>query len=226
MKGRFLLPFSVILLFSIPQLFSQGFDYKELALKARKDLISGKSLSLDSVMKKPEIKLSHSQALEFIRKMCQPYLWKSVNDPLRSALEHLFCEASNPPYDSTEYLLRRFPYDSIGISWDKFYIWEPMRLSIPVDSLDKPDSADVAASDTLLKNSAKSLKDTTVMVIVDTLDTVTSSYSGFPFRYYRYPLQGDSIKAAVNQLLDYIEKRDSSIIHFTGSGGSEYPLWL
>ncbi|MDP4224123.1 MAG: DUF3078 domain-containing protein, partial [Bacteroidota bacterium] len=106
------------------------------------------------------------------------------------------------------------------------YIWEPMRLSIPVDSLDKPDSADVTASDTLLKNSGKSLKDTTVKVIVDTLDAVTSNYSGFPFRYYRYPLQGDSIKAAVNQLLDYIEKRDSSIIHFTGSGGSEYPLWL
>jgi len=38
--------------------------------------------------------------------------------------------------------------------------------------------------------------------------------------------RNDSIKAAVNVLLSYLEKRDSSIIKFTGPGIGEYPLWL
>lgn len=36
----------------------------------------------------------------------------------------------------------------------------------------------------------------------------------------------DSIKAAVDLLLDYLEARDSSMISFTGTGGKKYSLWL
>ncbi len=179
MKARFLLLFLVILLIPVSPSFTQGIDYKEIAAWTRKDLINGRRLFPDSTMRDSVVKLSRSQALAYLRKMYQPYLWKSPNDPLRSALGHLISEASNPPFDSTEYLLRTFPYDSIRIS-----------------------------------------------VIVDTLDAVTSGYPGFPFRFYRYPLQGDSIKAAVSLLLDFVERRDSIKVHFTGSGGGEYPLWL
>ena len=38
--------------------------------------------------------------------------------------------------------------------------------------------------------------------------------------------RNDSIKAAVNVLLKYLENRDSSIIKFTGPGIGEYPMWL
>ncbi len=38
--------------------------------------------------------------------------------------------------------------------------------------------------------------------------------------------RNDSIKAAVNVLLNYLENRDSSIIKFTGPGIGEYPMWL
>ncbi|MBN2666753.1 MAG: DUF3078 domain-containing protein, partial [Bacteroidales bacterium] len=53
-----------------------------------------------------------------------------------------------------------------------------------------------------------------IPVIADSL-----AFSGYKFR-------NDSIRAAVNVLLDYLEARDSSIIRFTGPGVGEYPLWL
>ena len=71
-----------------------------------------------------------------------------------------------------------------------------------------------------------SVRDTTVLAIVDTLYEVAPSYAGFPFRYYGFPGQNDSIKTAVNVLLKYLETRDSSILYFTGSTGHEYPMWL
>jgi hypothetical protein len=70
------------------------------------------------------------------------------------------------------------------------------------------------------------MKDTTILVMVDTLHEVTSTYPGFPFRFYRSPYQSDSMKTAVKVLLDYLEARDSSIIRITGSGKKEYSLWL
>jgi Protein of unknown function (DUF3078) len=71
-----------------------------------------------------------------------------------------------------------------------------------------------------------SLKDTAILAIVDTLKEVSSSTSGFPFRYFSYPYQSDSIQVAVQSLLSYVEARDSSIINFTGAGNVVTPVWL
>jgi hypothetical protein len=70
------------------------------------------------------------------------------------------------------------------------------------------------------------LKDTTILVISDTLNQVTSSNPHFPFRYFNYPYQGDSIKAAVNSLIKYLDDRDSTVINFVGSGNSITPIIL
>jgi hypothetical protein len=70
------------------------------------------------------------------------------------------------------------------------------------------------------------LKDTIIMVVIDTLDEVTSSYSGFPFRYFNFPYQDDSIRVAVKSLLKYLEERDSTVINFTGIGNVVTPLWM
>ena len=64
------------------------------------------------------------------------------------------------------------------------------------------------------------------MVIIDSLKSVPISRPGFPFKYATYPFQGDSIQAAVNTLLSYIEKRDSSIVKFTGLGKSVTPITI
>ncbi len=69
-------------------------------------------------------------------------------------------------------------------------------------------------------------KDTTLMVVIDTLREVTSPHSGFPFRYFNYPYQSDSIRVAVNALMKYLEDRDSTIIWFTGIDKQVTPVWL
>jgi len=64
---------------------------------------------------------------------------------------------------------------------------------------------------------ADTLQGTDSLRLPVTADSVV--YSGYKFR-------NDSILAAVNVLLGYLESRDSSIIKFTGAGVGEYPFWL
>jgi hypothetical protein len=78
-------------------------------------------------------------------------------------------------------------------------------------------------------DSLSSVKRITRALPVDTMQRVDSlqipviadslAFTGYKFR-------NDSIRAAVNVLLDYLEARDSSIIRFTGPGVGEIPLWL
>jgi hypothetical protein len=203
----------------------------------------------DATRKKPDIKLSVDQSIRFLQERYQPQYWNNNRDPFRRALGQLVHEASYPPYDSAEYFLSRYPFDSINIPWDKFYIWEPLHLKIPyivpavaplpVDSLTEADSAKIRViADSIGPSHLKltrndpgkrpvaGLKDTTLLVIIDTLHEVNSTYKDFPFKYYTYPYQSDSIQVAVRSLLKYVEDRDSSIVRFTGVGDVVTPVWL
>lgn len=188
--------------------------------------------------KSPEISLTPEQSVRFLLQRTKPLYWNNPDDPFRKALGHLLFEATNQRYDSLENFLRKYPYDSLSIPWDKFYIWEPLRLRIPAvpetalhlatDSLMKTDTLNAVVKDSLRLTSdgKKMLRDTTIMVLIDTVENTTAANRSFPFRYFDYPFQGDSIRVAVQSLLDYIEKRDSSIINITGSGGSSVPVWV
>ncbi|MDO9340432.1 MAG: DUF3078 domain-containing protein [Bacteroidales bacterium] len=213
------------------------------------DSLKNSGVIFNDNLKRPEIVLSTNQAVRFLQQRFQPQYWNDTRDPLRLALGQLIYEASHPPYDTSEYFLKRYPYDSLSIPWDKFYIWEPLRLKIPVisppqimipvDSTLQIDTNEVAGINdslilkplTLQKPSfafkpLSGLKDTTIMVVIDTLDEVTSSYSGFPFRYFNFPYQGDSIQIAVRSLLKYLEERDSTVINFIGAGNVITPVWM
>lgn len=195
------------------------------------------------------IELSEEQAIEFLQKKLRPRYWKDPADPLRVALSQLVFEASHDSYDSAEVFLRRFPFDSLEVSWDKFYIWEPLRLSIPLTAPLEvmPPYDSLAAADTAVAiNPTDSLaisrialprrpshymvdtgfRDTTILVIIDTLYQVESPKKGFPFTYYDYPYQADSIRAAVTLLMGRLDARDSSLIYFTGAGDDITPVWL
>jgi hypothetical protein len=213
------------------------------------DSLRSRGIIFGNFQKKPEIVLTVSQAIKFLQQRHQSQNWNSPSDPFRLAMGQLIINASNPPFDSTMSVLKRFPYDSLSIPWDKFYIWEPMRVRIPVNTLQKlpviseapvqqDSSVSSAGSDSLRINYDKEPvpeftyktvtihKDTTLMVVIDTLHEVTSPHSGFPFRYLSYPYQSDSIKVAVNALLKYLEDRDSSLIYFTGVDNTVTPVWL
>jgi hypothetical protein len=198
---------------------------------------------------KPEIVLTISESVKLLQQRFQSQNWNDNGNAFRQALGQLIFEASNPPYDSSEYILKNYPYDSLSIPWKNFYIWEPLRIKIPfisnpdfrmqADTTILADTSHIPdVSDTLkIKLSSKQepalalkqvtgLKDTTIMVVIDTLSEVTGSFTGFPFKYLSYPYQSDSIKVAVKNLLKYIEDRDSTIVNFTGVGNSKVPVWM
>jgi hypothetical protein len=229
-------------------LFSQENGKMAGSGKTITDSLINNGIKLNDSHKQQEIILSTDQAIRFLQDRCQSSNWIDAKDPFRMALNQLIYEASHPRFDSAEYLLKRYPYDSLSIPWDKFYIWEPLRFKIPnipasvfnlrSDSIARADSnlIRVAGDSARLKTDVignlsgerkgDGLKDTTIMVVVDTLHEVQSSVSGFPFRYFNFPYQGDSIKVAVKSLLEYLDRRDSSVINFTGIGNSVTPVWM
>jgi len=250
MKVLILKFYSIFILIIISiSVFSQENSKNDNIKERVLDSLKKSGLILRENQPKPDINLSTNQALIYLRQRYHPQFWNNTNDPLRQALGRLIYETEHPPVDTLKKMLSGYPYDSLIIPWDKFYIWEPLRLKIPVDtkpefniqvdSTLKADSVKIGVkNDTLafkqsdlnkepyLRKHHFELKDTTIMVIVDTLRQVTSSYSGFPFKYFNYPYQGDSIKIAVGSLLSYLEERDSSIINFTGLGKSDTPIML
>ena len=216
--------------------FSQENNKRDISKSSIIDSLKRNGVIISENQKKPDITLSKSQALIYLHQRFHPQFWKNPGDPLRQAFGHLIYEAEHPPLDSLKRMLTKYPYDSLSISWDKFYIWEPLRLKIPVVS--RPEFN--AAIDTSVKTTSdlfggkrdslhpgrSELKDTTILVIIDTLNEVTSSYSKFPFIYFNHPFQSDSIKAAVISILNYLDERDSTVISLTGLGRSVTPIMM
>lgn len=247
MQIRFFRFFIFILFINISfSVYSQEVTSRAASIATKIDSLRKGGIILREEPKKPEITLTREQAVRFLQQKSDPRYWNDARNPLRVALNQLVYESSHPPYDSAKLFLEKFPYDSLYIPWDKFYIWEPLRLKIP--AAPEPRIAmisDSATTDTLAVNrlndtlktnvpagkiaeefSISRLIDTTLMVVIDTLDQVRSNSSFFPFRYLDYPYQTDSIQIAVNLLMNYLEKRDSSIIYFTGIGKTITPVWI
>ena len=237
MRVRILKIFLIIIIICINiSAFSQENFKSNISKKSIIDSLKRNGVITSENQKKPDITLSKSQALKYLQQKFHPQFWKNPGDPLRQSFGNLIYEAEHPPFDSLKRMLTKYPYDSLSISWDKFYIWEPLRLKIPVVS--RPEFN--AAIDTSLKTTSdlfggkrnplhrgrSELKDTTILVIIDTLHEVTSSYSQFPFKYFNHPFQGDSIKAAVISILNYLDGRDSSVISLTGLGKSVTPIMM
>jgi hypothetical protein len=212
------------------------------------DSLRRSGVILNEYQKRPDIVFSTPQALQYLLKNIHPQIWKNPDDTLRKAFSRLIYEAGQPPLDSLREMLIKYPYDSLSIPRNKFFIWEPRKLKIPVhakpelnmnpDSI-RLDSLGIAGNKDSLKiksvgikkpadtfRSILELKDTTVMVIAGTLKEATSSYSKFPFRYFNNPFQSDSIKAAVSALIKYLDYRDSTVINFTGVGKNVTPIML
>ncbi len=235
---------SVLVCYSIPALSQENSDTINFGRTFIDSVLVTNNLP-DSKVKTPLIKLSPDQAIRFLQEWYQPGKWNNTENPLRKALGQLIFEASYPAFDTSENFLKKYPFDSINIPWDKFYIWEPYRYQVPVTFPINPVEIDtLAAADSISTEFPADslghlelrlprtgalgpvLKDTTVLIIIDTLNNVSSLNPGFPFKSYDYPFQSDSIKIAVQSLLQYIEEKDSSVINITGIGGVSTPVWL
>ena len=250
MRVRHLKLFLTLFFISIYiSVFSQENIIKSISTEAVLDSLKKSGAVFGKNQGKPDIVLSKDQALMYLEQRFHSRTWKDKNDPLRQAFGRLIYEAAHPPFDSLKDILAKYPYDSLCIPRDKFFIWDSLRVKIPVssksevskgfnsvvkidsdtiaikrDSLEKKPIEIIKSSDIL--KSVSELKDTTIMVIIDTLNEVNSSYSGFPFMNFNFPYQGDSIKVAVRSLLNYLNDRDSMVISFTGIGKSITPIMM
>ena len=252
MKGKILL---FLLVFTFIIKYSDGYSQNTVNtfehVNKILDSLSGKGFIYKTTREKPDIKLSKDQSLKYLQSRFNIYNWNNPRDPLRRAIGQLLYFASNNPFDSTKYFLDKYSYDLINIPWDKFYVWDTIRVKIPVirpprfnlpaDTLIKVDTTfKMNLSDSLKSGIAANLpallsktttplvglKDTIILVAIDTLNEVTSSATGFPFRFYNWPYESDSIKVAINSLISFVENRDSSIVNISGTSNFVTPVWL
>ncbi len=166
---------------------------------------------------RPHITFSDGEALEYLRDKISPVYWREDNDPLRENMERLVYYISFPPLDSVENYLFTYPYDSLDIPWEKYYVWDTLVLKIP----------DVQANDSLggILMPTSSVTDTTIYVLKDSLRKITPE-DGYPFRFSTAPYQSDSLKAAIKTLLNVMRDKDSSTINITGIDTEDITVWL
>jgi hypothetical protein len=217
-----------------------------------------------------DISLDRMESLKFLERFSgSNSLWRRSNDPLREALRDLVWLASRPPEDTVLSFLSQYPFERIRIPAEKYYVFDSVRIILPVMAPDtlRPDSTTAAArademfisagsklekvrlsrdsrpilrNDTLKLNDSvyilmrdfipasmpHATNDTIVLIITDTLPEVSLAHTDFPFRYLRNPYVSDSLEAAVNSLVSWLGKRDSSVIRFTSENGRGADVWL
>ena len=115
-------------------IFSQTNFKKSASAASVMDSLKKAGINLGFNKEKPEISLSTRQAIDYLQKRTHPRLWHNANDPLRQAFGQLVFEAVHPHIDSLRDVLMKYPYDSLSVPWDKFYIWEPLKIKIPAFS--------------------------------------------------------------------------------------------
>ena len=187
-----------------------------------KGQIADDALKTDTVQEKPDITFTTDEAVRFLEKYSQPHFWRNSDDPLREAIEQLIYLTTRPPYNSLETFLKNYAYDSIKIPLEDFYEWDTLMLNQAAEPAIDADTTNIIRE----LDFETVLNDSSMVIIKDTLGTVSSSNPDFPFRDYSYPFQADSLEIAINSLIKYLEDRDSTIINFSGTGGTVVPIWL
>jgi hypothetical protein len=90
------------------------------------------------------IVLNSDEALQFLRRIgSSNYIWKQGNDPFREAIRNLVHFASTPREDSVVSYLSEYGYDKIKIPLDSYFVYDSLRIILPVM---EPDSVPADSS--------------------------------------------------------------------------------
>lgn len=73
-------------------------------------------------------------------------MWKRSNDPLREAIRNLIWLASRPPEDTVISFLSGYPFDRIKVPAESYYLFDSIRIILPILQPDTVHSDSVAAS--------------------------------------------------------------------------------
>jgi Protein of unknown function (DUF3078) len=180
--------------------FSQENIKDTVKIRTTVDSLNKGSIVFTGNLRQLPIVLTKDQSLRFLQERLHAYLWADAGNSLRQAFVRLVYEAAHPPFDSLKRILVNYPYDSLNLKLLKV----------------------ISNSDSM--KSASELKDTTIKVTNDSLNKLKSFYSHLI--NHKQINQGDSVRAAVMSLLNYLDNRDSIIINFTGVGKSSTPVMM
>jgi hypothetical protein len=220
MKDKSLqIKFAIMFILICSSVFSQEPIVLTLTQKKLTDSLLVNGAHLKSFKERPDIKLSKEQSLKYLQVKYPVRNWKNQQDPLRLAIGQLLAFANSKPFDSTRFFLESYTYDSINPPWEKFFVWDTIKISehhLPADSV-------VLAR---IKKDLTIVNDSLILLAVDTLDNVTSETGSLPFSNYSSPFESDSVKAAINSLIRYIDEKDSLLVKISGSTGTPLPVWL
>lgn len=243
---RHLKPLTPVLLFLLLQfpVFSQIKEVTSIS-QIRIDTTSLKGIEPELLDQYPAIRFEKDEAIRYLNDLMNPSFWKNPDDPFRKYIDQLLYHSGNIREQEVRRYMADYPYDSIKIPRSEFYLWDTLRIRFPEghtrDSvalsimervLAERDSASIKEpidKSQILISIGKNLLiegDTLLLVLVDTLKDVGSGRKSFPFRGYDNPMTGDSIQAAVGELLRFLESRDSSLLMLTGTASVETPFML
>ena len=94
-----------------------------------------------------DIKLDREMSLRFLERFnSSPAMWKRSNDPLREAIRNLIWLASRPPEDTVISFLSGYPFDRIKVPAESYYLFDSIRIILPILQPDTVHSDSVAAS--------------------------------------------------------------------------------
>ncbi|MGB4293214.1 MAG: DUF3078 domain-containing protein [Bacteroidales bacterium] len=244
-NNKFYLNSAVIVMLFNTMLFPQEIPQKVINGKTMRDSLIRLGYYVKPEQERKEIKLTPEEAINYLEQKYRSDIWKLAEDPLRVAIGQLVFYAKSKPFDSIRVFLERYPFDSVNIPPEKFFIFDSVTLKIPnigltepwmIDSLVKADTLGIkyaeAGADTIARPEAAvskpliSMKDTILLIVTDTLSEVKAFGDYHPFKVFRSSFTGDSLLAAVKALTDFIEARDSTIIMFKGVSETNLPVWL
>ncbi|MBE0674436.1 MAG: DUF3078 domain-containing protein [Bacteroidales bacterium] len=239
---KLILPLLFVFLLSV-NLKSQISEVATIPLRI--DTTSLKGIDAELLNQYSNINFSIDEAVRFLQRNYRAENWKDTRDPFRQSMNQLIWFVTHEREYAVRNFLNDYPYDSIKVPMQNFYVWDTIRIQFPEGH--ERDSIAITIMEEALAQQDRARRgerydrltipssigqnlliqgDTILLVLVDTLDDVSTGSDFFPFRGYDHPFVGDSIQAAVFELVKYLESRDSTRINLTGTSSNETPMWL
>lgn len=95
-----------------------------------------------------DIHLDRMESLRFLERFSgSNSIWRRANDPLREALKNLVWMASRPPEDTVLSFLSEYPFERIRIPAENYYVFDSVRIILPVMTPDTLPADSTAAAD-------------------------------------------------------------------------------
>lgn len=211
----------------------------------RIDTVTLKGIEPELLVDMNPIRFNKDEAINYLKVYRNPSFWKNPDDPFRKYIDQIIYHSLNQREQDVRRYLSDYRYESIKIPKSEFYLWDTIRIRFPEghtrDSVamnilqrilaerDPADKAEVYDRSRIMVSIGKDLLiqgDTLLLVLVDTLRGVGSGRESFPFRGYDHPMVGDSIQAAIGELIRFLEARDTTLLMLTGTASVETPFML